>query len=380
MGIVLLTVATLAASGCGSSASGCLAPGPCAGDFPPEPVTPTVDRPRVTTQVGGTAVFSVHIEGITLPTVQWLRAPASGNFSAIAGATGTTYTLNGATALDDGARFQATVVGGFDGKQVSLQSSTAVLAVVSLPAIVFEDGTFAPADWTIAEDSSPATAGPTHAEQQVGAGGHPGDYRSTTITLPPGVSEMIEFDEYQGATYDPASQGAIYLIDFTQDCLALPGALVAGPTLLMTQDGRRYIAGGPTSCTTSAWSHATLIPGTFAATDFALVDGPACATGAACPDFGANGLPIHFGFANSNRGTAGFAGGSGGFGIDNWKVTVWRRYESLTPMKKPTRGRLFASCSSQVIGGGDEEDRTPDLRIANATLSQLSYAPNNPRV
>ena len=29
-----------------------------------------------------------------------------------------------------------------------------------------------------------------------------------------------------------------------------------------------------------------------------------------------------------------------------------------------------------VVGcGGDEEDRTPDLRIANATLSQLSYVP-----
>ena len=26
-------------------------------------------------------------------------------------------------------------------------------------------------------------------------------------------------------------------------------------------------------------------------------------------------------------------------------------------------------------GGGEEEDRTPDLRIANATLSQLSYPP-----
>jgi hypothetical protein len=25
--------------------------------------------------------------------------------------------------------------------------------------------------------------------------------------------------------------------------------------------------------------------------------------------------------------------------------------------------------------GGDEEDRTPDLRIANAALSQLSYVP-----
>ena len=30
-----------------------------------------------------------------------------------------------------------------------------------------------------------------------------------------------------------------------------------------------------------------------------------------------------------------------------------------------------------TIFGGDEEDRTPDLRIANATLSQLSYAPTN---
>ena len=29
--------------------------------------------------------------------------------------------------------------------------------------------------------------------------------------------------------------------------------------------------------------------------------------------------------------------------------------------------------------GGAEEDRTPDLRIANATLSQLSYGPVNPR-
>ena len=29
--------------------------------------------------------------------------------------------------------------------------------------------------------------------------------------------------------------------------------------------------------------------------------------------------------------------------------------------------------------GGAEEDRTPDLRIANATLSQLSYGPKKSR-
>ena len=34
----------------------------------------------------------------------------------------------------------------------------------------------------------------------------------------------------------------------------------------------------------------------------------------------------------------------------------------------------FQEVVERVIGG-DEEDRTPDLRIANATLSQLSYVP-----
>jgi hypothetical protein len=32
---------------------------------------------------------------------------------------------------------------------------------------------------------------------------------------------------------------------------------------------------------------------------------------------------------------------------------------------------------AQVIIGGAEGDRTLDLRIANATLSQLSYRPNS---
>ena len=35
---------------------------------------------------------------------------------------------------------------------------------------------------------------------------------------------------------------------------------------------------------------------------------------------------------------------------------------------------MLLDCFGLPIGG-DEEDRTPDLRIANATLSQLSYVP-----
>jgi hypothetical protein len=33
-----------------------------------------------------------------------------------------------------------------------------------------------------------------------------------------------------------------------------------------------------------------------------------------------------------------------------------------------------------MMFGGDEGDRTLDLRIANATLSQLSYIPNKRRI
>src|SRR6476469_8760337 len=39
-------------------------------------------------------------------------------------------------------------------------------------------------------------------------------------------------------------------------------------------------------------------------------------------------------------------------------------------------GRLF-SRSFLRIGGGAKGDRTPDLRIANAALSQLSYCPDD---
>jgi arylformamidase len=39
------------------------------------------------------------------------------------------------------------------------------------------------------------------------------------------------------------------------------------------------------------------------------------------------------------------------------------------------RGKEKGPGAIQGLDGGDEEDRTPDLRIANATLSQLSYVP-----
>jgi hypothetical protein len=43
--------------------------------------------------------------------------------------------------------------------------------------------------------------------------------------------------------------------------------------------------------------------------------------------------------------------------------------------KSPGALNLQGFSSFECSVGGEEEDRTPDLRIANAALSQLSYVP-----
>ena len=49
------------------------------------------------------------------------------------------------------------------------------------------------------------------------------------------------------------------------------------------------------------------------------------------------------------------------------------RRRLLYPAELP--GQMKNQGYGLVKNGGAEEDRTPDLRIANATLSQLSYGP-----
>ncbi len=134
-------------------------------------------------------------------------------------------------------------------------------------------------------------------------GGNPGAYRSTTIAMPAGPSRLNVFDTFTSAVYDPASQGPLYIVEFTQDCLVLPGTLGAGPTLLLEQNGRRYVAGPPTPCEFGKWSSMALVPAYLGASDFFMVDGPACAVGEACPDFSAGGKPIRFGFTNRQPGS-----------------------------------------------------------------------------
>jgi hypothetical protein len=292
-------------------------------DFPP--ATPMVDPRARTSQVGGTVVFRVDSPDFGNPTYQWLRAPRGGSFAAIPGATSAAYTVAGANLLDDGSVFMVDVSGRFDGRQWTLSSTEGRLAVSSMPPVVIQDSEFLAGDWSVDARVEPASNGPTHGEEQVATGGNPGAYRRTAISMPAGPSLLYVFNLFGPATYDPATQGALYVVEFTQDCLALPGTLAVEPRLLVEQNGRRYSAGAPTLCGSGTWSNYSPIAGHFGVANFVMVDGAPCGVGEACPDFSSSGQPIRFGFANRNQALAGLAGASGGFGIDNWNVTAWRR-------------------------------------------------------
>lgn len=327
VGVIALGLASIVGSGGGGglvSVSGCLAPGPCAGEFPPEPRQPSIEPPTATVQVGGSATFTVLAPGLATPSFQWSRAPKDGAFVTIAGATAATYTPAGAQLVDDGAAFRVTVRGDFNGKPVILESTPGLLAVSSMPGVVFQDTEFLASDWATDAIALPSANGPTHTEEQVLSGGNPGSWRKTSIVMPNGPSKLDVYQLYQAATYDPATLGAIYLIEFAQDCLQLPGTLGSGPFFLIEQDGRRFIASSFTLCGSPTWI-ASPHPLRIDPVGFLQVTGPACIAGTACPDFSGNGKPIRFGFSSSPEMLSGIPGVSGAFGIDNWKVTVWRR-------------------------------------------------------
>jgi hypothetical protein len=325
-GIVLLGVLSIVGSGGG--VEGCfyyLGPdcAPVVGPFPPIPAA-SVSPQRVTLQVGGSVTFAVESSGIDKPSYQWRRSSDGGaTFIDIAGATGTTYTVAGVNLGDDATLWRADV---HDSSGATVTWAAGRLAVSSMPGVVIEDGQFAVADWAVSAVAVPATNGPTHSEEQAAAGGNPGAFRSMAHMLPDGPSALQVMHTALGKAYDPATQGAIYVIDYAEDCIAPSNSTstyLVDSRLLVEQTGRRYAAAAFSYCAGTSWS-ALPLQSTLEAKDFVLLDGPVCGAGESCPDFSASAAPIRFGFVRESQAKAGVAG-TIVHGIDNWKVTVWRR-------------------------------------------------------
>lgn len=318
--VAVLGIVTLVGSG-GGGFPDCTAPF-CSDTSPPPLPTVAVQPEYLTAQVGSPVQFSAEVMHYPAAvTYQWQRSVDSGGtWADIPGATASSYALAGVNLSDDGAWFHVTVR---SPGSVTL-GATGRLVVSATPGLVYADGEFRPADWTVSAAAGPNPTHPAHSEEVLAAGGNPGAYRRMTFTL--GADAGTGYVLYLSnlAVYQPQLQGGIRVIDYAEDCVALPAIELkyTESSLLVEQAGRTYLARvNGTLCNQAAW-RTVMRRASLGADDFYLFDGPACGAAEACPDFSALAAPLRFGHARTAYGQPGDVIGHG---IDNWSVTVWRR-------------------------------------------------------
>jgi hypothetical protein len=321
--ITTLGVAAIVGSGGGEDANCSFFSDTCEPEFGPIPPIPsaTIGPQRVAVQVGGTLKFRVQ-SNVVQPVYSWCRLPAgSSACTEIAGEIGEQYTLAGANLADDGTTFRVTVTG----SNGSAAASSRV-AVSAMPGVVFEDEEFLEANWALSSVVSPLENPPTFSATRMPTGGNPNAFRTSTYNFASTPSSVRVYYGALSAIYDPAVHGAIYVIDFTEDCLRGGDSnLLSYTGPMLEQAGRRFVATKAARyCTASTWT--AVGRASIDASDFELVEGPICGVGESCPDFSSNGAPLRLGLmagAELSDGIVPPVQTSHGF--DNWKVTIWRR-------------------------------------------------------
>jgi hypothetical protein len=321
--ISVLGLITIVGSGGGGSLGfpPCTDPVVCNGNVPPPQASATIDPPYITALVGSPVSYAVQTANTTgTLSYQWRRSTDGGNtYVDIAGATSTTYSIASVNLADDAAVFRVDVrsIG------VLVLQPVAHLAVSSVPGLVFQDDEFLAANWQVSPVPDSNGLEPGHVEESLATGGNPGAFRKMTFQIPAGAGSARVFYSSVASTYDPSAQGGIYVIDYAEDCIAFQNSTTTytESNLVIEQGGRRFLSSTFDNCVATTWS--TVVKrASLAPADFRLFDGPACTAGEACPDFSGSAAPMRLGYW---RISFGVPGGSIAHGIDNWKVTVWRR-------------------------------------------------------
>ena len=285
---------------------------------PPPSVSLTPSHEIV--QAGMPVTFQANAANVSDPTYAWCRAPSGTDACApLPGVFESSYTIPSTARSDDGARFRVSV----SGAQGTATSNFSALYVSSMPPVVFEDGEFAEADWVVASVGNPVETAPTFSTTRMAAGGNPGGYLRETYDIPATVGSTVISHAKLSATYDPGSQGAIYLLEITMECESATPLTWVTVTPMFEQGGRRFAIedprtfGGGTYCA-NGWRRS-------GGMTWQWVAGPACGSGEPCPDFSASAQPLRFGFMVIERAALPGAPMKVTYGYDNWKASVWRR-------------------------------------------------------
>ncbi len=290
---------------------------------PPQPSAAIVRQVGTTLQVGDTEVFRVDWLRVNSPVIQWRRSSDGGiSYVDISGASGDSYTLTPVQLSDDGTIFRVDIKGSGG---VALSQTTQV-TVSSMPPVTFEDSEFLTANWLVAATVSPLQNGPTHSEDRVPANGHPGAHRGMTHVMTTGPSSLSVFHTTPLATYYPATQGAIYLIDYRQECnvqVTLLDHNRLTSQLLVEQGGRKYTSEFAQACVSLNWAVLGFV--NIGPSNLKLFEGPACGANESCPDFSASAPPLRFGYLRRSVFVEGALAQTLNHSIDNWRVSVWRR-------------------------------------------------------
>lgn len=207
----------------------------------------------------------------------------------------------------------------------------------SAHAVVFFDGVFNNADWTLTSVNNPAGAGSTTVGFQVPVGGNPLQYRrirNTLVTSAP-TGAIIGLHMRNTFSYNPGG-GAISVINYSEDSINFvnQGGNGQGSGLVIFQGGNYYIQRTPVLvmpyATFNTWQP-NAAPG-LVASDFWQLTLTGTLISGNNPDFSASGGVMQFGFWRGNSGNTNIQTDCG---IDNWRVEI-------IPVPGPTGSAVLA--------------------------------------
>jgi hypothetical protein len=211
--------------------------------------------------------------------------------------------------------------------------------------VIFFDGTFNNADWTVPQSHGLLAAG------QVAIGGNPGSYRQTVVRFGQDIDYAAELNTT--FLYNPSTQGAITGLTWESDSLTT-NAFGGTEYLLIQQAGVLYFTPAVTEGSTSnAWLHfsRTVNPG-----DFTIVNpNSGDLKGIGSPDFTSTGSAIDFGYLLQVTGGGFFTSVTG---IDNYSLTV-AATSAAPAVPEPTSLTLLALGSLTLVGYGWRRRKVP---------------------